>query len=159
MIDNTSQGPACENLRTLIYFLGLIIDQKLGELRKGTPYEKVRSSDVRVFVTAARACNTISHIARELQITRQSVQKSVRRLVDLGVVALEATPGNNRDKLVALTKRGVLARGTAANQIGLVEHEFAQILGAEGVEHLRQAMMKLVAANYDDGLKPKLNKS
>ena len=158
MIDETSPGPARENLRTLIYFLDLIIDQKLSQLRQGTPYEKVRSSDVRVFVTAAREPSTISQIARELQITRQAVQKSVRRLIDLGVVALEAMPGNNRDKQVALTTRGALARGTAANQIGLVEREFAQILGADGVEQLRHAMMKLVAANYHDVLKPKSGK-
>ena len=155
MIDKNSSGPARENLRTLIYFLGLIIDHKTNLLRKGTAYEKVRSSDVRVFVTAARAPSTISKIARELHITRQSVQMSVQRLMKLGVLALEPVPGNNRDKHVVLTQRGILARGTAGNQIGQVESDFAKVIGAEGVEQLRQVMMKLVAANADDLYKSK----
>jgi DNA-binding MarR family transcriptional regulator len=153
MIDDTDIGPSPENLRTLIYFMGLIIDHKLVEHRRGTAYAKVRPSDIRVFVTAARESKTIAKIARELHITRQSVQKSVQRLVDLGVLAPEAIEGNNRDKNIVLTQRGILARGTAGNQIGLVEGEFAKIIGTEGVENLRQMLMKIVAANTIDLLK------
>jgi DNA-binding MarR family transcriptional regulator len=155
MIDDVSAGPSRENLRTLMYFLGLIIDHKLSEQRKGTAYEKVRPSDIRVFVTAAREPSTIARIARDLHITRQSVQMSVHRLMDLGVLAMDAIEGNNRDKHVVLTQRGVLARGTAGNQIGMVENEFAKIIGVEGVEALRQMLVKLVAANADDLLKSK----
>jgi DNA-binding MarR family transcriptional regulator len=149
MIDENESGPTRENLRTLNYFMGLIIDQKLSTLRQGTAYERVRPSDVRVFVAASRATTTISGIARDLHITRQSVQMSVHRLIELGVLALEPMPGNNRDKQVVLTARGILARTTAGNQIRRVEKDFAQIIGAEGVEALRQAMVKLVAANAE----------
>ncbi len=155
MLDENASGPSRDNLRTLFYFLGLIVDHKLTLMRKDTPYKGVRPSDARVFVTAARDPKTISAIARDLHITRQSVQMSVHRLMKLGVLQLEALPGNKRDKQVVLTQRGVLARTTAGKQIAQVENEFAKVIGSDSLENLRQSLAKLVAANMEDFVQSK----
>jgi DNA-binding MarR family transcriptional regulator len=139
--------PSTDNIRSLTYFLNLIIDQKLISLRKGTPYEKVRQSDTRVFVAASRRPQTISEIGRYMHITRQSVQMSVHRLMKLGVLELQPAPGNRRDKVVHLTQKGQLARASAARQIADIEREFAAIIGTAELERLRGAMAKLIGAN------------
>ncbi|MDE2384131.1 MAG: winged helix-turn-helix transcriptional regulator [Alphaproteobacteria bacterium] len=147
MTDIPSAGPARNNLRSLVYFLGEIMDRKIAERRKGTPYEKVRPSDIRVFVTAARSEMSISEVARELGVSRQTVQASVQRLVTLGVVEVRALPGSRRDKLVGVTARGALAQKTAQQQILAVEADLAALVGEEKFEDLRQMLEILVSSN------------
>ncbi len=142
MVDSTDKNPAKDNVRTLIYHLGLAIDERLLALRKGTIYENARSSDARVFVTAARQPSTISEIARELKITRQAAQMSVQRLMKLQVVEVESV--NGRDKRVVITPKGQLARNTAARQIEFIEKEFAAVLGEDGLGKLRDNLATIV---------------
>ena len=145
MTDSVETDPLHDNIRTLLYYLGLAVDERLLDYRRGTPYEHVRQSDVRVFITAARANYTISDIARELRITRQAAQMSVKRLLALQVVSLKPVPGNNRDKHVVLTARGQQARQSAAKQSARIEAELAQVVGAEGLEKFRHTLSALVA--------------
>ena len=151
MVDETHSPVAQDNVRTLMYYLGLAIDERLSQLRKGTPYEKARPSDARVFVRALRHPQTISEIARELQITRQAAQKSVQRLLKLQVLKLQNIDGNKRDKLVVVTPRGVLASRTAGHQVSLVEQEFAALIGKDKVEEFRRTLVILL-----DGMQSKL---
>jgi DNA-binding MarR family transcriptional regulator len=144
MVDELENEPTATNLRTLIYHLGLVFDERLTNLRRGTIYEHARNSDGRLFVTAARAPHSISEIARELRITRQAAQMSVQRLLKLGVVELRNAPGNSRDKHVVLTPRGKQARKTAARQINHVEQQFANLIGAAELENLRGTLARLI---------------
>ena len=138
--------PPVDNIRTLVYYLGLAIDARLSEARRGTPYEHVRPSDVRLFVTAGRKVQTISEVARELGITRQAAQMGVHRLLKLKVVELLSGPDNKRDKLVHITPKGQLARNSAGMQIEKLEAEFATIIGVEGVATFRENLMALLSA-------------
>ena len=146
MTDNSSALPGIDNIRTLSYFLGMVIDNKLANMRRETPYAQVRPSDIRVFVTAARSPKSISAIARELHISRQAAQSSVQRLQDLGVVEAETSIDNRRDRVVVITPRGRMAGATAASQITQVEQEFAAVIGPEAWAEFRQNFKKLVQA-------------
>jgi DNA-binding MarR family transcriptional regulator len=137
MVDKESERVPIDNIRTLLYYLGLAIDARMSQFRRGTPYENVRPSDVRVFVRASRSAFTISDIARELQITRQAAQSSVQRLLKLQVIALKLLPGNKRDKVVVITPKGELATKTARQQVVNLENEFAEMVGKEKLEELR----------------------
>jgi DNA-binding MarR family transcriptional regulator len=145
MTDDQHHSPSENNIRTLLYFLGERVDHKLAERRKGTPYERVRASDIRVFVSAARVPKSISDIARLLGISRQSAQSSIGRLVKLGVVELETRPINKREKRVLITPRGVLAGKTARQQIDAIESEMAATIGTENLEAMRNHLIKLVS--------------
>ena len=147
MVDIADKSLAKDNIRTLIYHLGLALDEKLLALRKGTIYENVRSSDARVFVTAARQAYTISEIARELNITRQAAQMSVQRLTKLQVVETQSV--NGRDKRVVITPKGQLARNTAARQFAYIEKEFAAVLGEEHLEKFRSNLATIVQRMRD----------
>ena len=138
--------PPIDNIRTLVYYLGLAIDARLSAARRGTPYEYVRPSDVRLFVTAGHKVRTISEIARELGVTRQAAQMGVQRLLKLKVVELRSGPDNKRDKLVHITPKGQLARNTASSHVENLEAEFAAIIGADGVATFRENLMVLLSA-------------
>ena len=149
MVDIDENLPPLDNIRTLLYYLGLAIDERLLEFRKNSPYEHARPSDARVFVTAAHQPRTISDIARELKITRQAAQRSVQRLVQLQVAELQAVPGNHRDKLVIITPRGIMARNIAVKQIRHIEDEFVATIGEQGLADLRQTLGLLLAKLQD----------
>ena len=144
MPDKTDIVPASDNIRCLIYFLGLSVDQKMAQMRRKTPYAQVRASDVRVFVNAARNPTTISGIARQLQISRQAAQLSVGRLKKLGVVELVGVVGNRRDKQVHVTPRGQLVMRRGIDQITAIEQEFENILGSKAWASLLSSLKLLV---------------
>ncbi len=84
MVDNPSEnpspaGPVRDNIRTLIYLFGQELDERITALRRGSGYESVRASDIRVFVHAADGNGSISEIARRLGISRQAVHMSAQR--------------------------------------------------------------------------------
>ena len=147
MRDKTDFIPASDNIRSLIYFLGLSVDQKMVQMRRKTPYAQVRASDVRVFVNAARNSTTISAIARQLQISRQAAQLSVGRLKKLGVVELVGVAGNRRDKQVHITPRGQLVMLRGIDQITEIEQEFEKIVGPEAWSNLLNSLKLLVQAS------------
>ena len=144
--DHKARAIPYDNIRGLLRDLADLLDKRAVVHRRGTRYEKVRQSDVRVFIIASRQPSTEADIARELEVSRQAVHSSVQRLKDLGVVEQVAQPGNGRDKLVVVTESGWQAQVVANNTIQLLEKECAEILGAKGLEQLRKQLVVLVSA-------------
>ncbi len=144
MADDSPQVPPYDNIRNLFYKLAPVLDQRSVKYRKGTRYEHVWQSDARVFVQATRRKMSLSEIARELKITRQAVQASIKRLRKLDVVNLEAIPGNRRDKCVVITQRGVSAQATAVRQIAMMEEEIARDIAPMDLETFRTGLQAVL---------------
>jgi DNA-binding MarR family transcriptional regulator len=144
MGEDSVQIPRYDNIRNILYQLTHVLDERLLQYRKGSRYEKVWQSDTRVFVQATRRKMTLSEIARELKVTRQAVQASVKRLRELEVLDLEAIPGNRRDKWVVVTPRGKLAQEGVVRQVSVMEEEIANALGPLDLETFRAALLSLL---------------
>jgi DNA-binding MarR family transcriptional regulator len=144
--DQPKRAIAFDNIRGLLQDLASELDRRAVVHRRGTRYENVRQSDVRVFILASRQSRTVSEIARELEVTRQAVHSSVTRLKALEVVELLPQPGSDRDKLVAVTEKGWQAQAVANTTIQHLEKECAEILGAKGLEQFRKQLLALVTA-------------
>ncbi len=144
MADDSPQVPPYDNIRNLFYKLAHVLDQRSVQYRKGTRYERVWQSDARVFVQATRRTMSLSEIARELKVTRQAVQASIKRLRKLDVVALEAIPGNRRDKRVVITKRGMSAQATAVRQIVMMEDEIARDIAPMDLDTFRNGLQRVL---------------
>ncbi len=146
MAESDSPTVPVDNIRSLLHFVIQCLDERLQVYRKGTRYESVRPSDVRVFVSALRQPRRITDLAKALKISRQAVQMSVKRLAELKVVELQPVPGNQRDKLIVITDRGMSARRTAEEQIGRLEKEVSDVIGKEDLETLRIMLAKVCDA-------------
>ena len=146
MVDKVPIPFPIQNIRSLLQEISVGVDNRLQELRVGSRYANVRNSDVRVFMRAYRAPATVAEIARILDISRQAVHASVKRLQALKIVALQAQPGNDRDKLVVVTGRGVHAQNTALEQIKIIEAQMADVIGAEALEKLRSQLLRISQA-------------
>ena len=69
----------------------------------------------------------VAHIARNMGLARQSVQRIVDLLADKGLVRFEANPHHQRAKLVVLTDEG----HAAAHAAGAKQQPWAHSLAAE----------------------------
>ena len=143
MIDNTISPPP-STLYNLLAQLSFLLDNRYLQLRLDTRYRDIRRSDARVFVQVARRARGETEIAQEMNVTRQAVQASVKRLKDFGLVEIVPMPNNGRNKIVQLTEEGIGASAFASDLIRQVEAECAAIVGAEEFERLRGLLMHLV---------------
>ncbi len=142
MIDGELAVPL-NNIRSLIQGVSDGLDAKLHAYRKGTRYESVRPSDVRVFVLALRQPRSISELARILGVTRQAVHASVKRLRQLKIIDLQSNSAHPQEKLVVLTDSGAKARQAAQVQVEQMEADIAAIIGKDGLENLRITLAAL----------------
>ena len=143
MVDRRQIPFPTQNIRSLLQEISTGLDHRLQELRVGSRYANVRNSDVKVFMRAYREPSTVAEMARVLDISRQAVHASVKRLQALKIVALQSQPGNGRDKLVVVTERGVHAQNTALEQIKIIEAHMADVIGVEALEQLRRQLSLL----------------
>ena len=144
MLDHVQTVIPFSNIRGLMQDFTLQLDRMIGEQRRGTKYEKVRKSDIRVFISISRRKQTVTEIAREMDVTRQAIHSSVKRLIDMDVVGLVPQPGNHKEKLVVITERGEKTRAYAMEQIASLEAECASIIGQQGLETFRALLLALV---------------
>jgi DNA-binding MarR family transcriptional regulator len=136
-------------LYNLMQQLSAMLDKRAVGLRRGSRYQDVRPSDVRTFVQVARKARGESEIAQIMNISRQAVQSSVKRLAAMQLVEVVPMPGNGRNKIVQVTEKGAHARDTAADHIRIVEAEFAAIIGVEELERLRGLLLHLTTGYRD----------
>jgi DNA-binding MarR family transcriptional regulator len=147
MVDDSKLPFPDQNIRSLLNAVILSLDSRLRELRKDTRYSGVRNSDVKVFMSAFRASGTIAEIARALDVSRQAVHASVKRLQAIKVVELQPVPNNSRDKLVVMTERGRHAQQTAWDQINTIEKEMAAVIGTKALQQMRQSLSLLAQSS------------
>lgn len=155
-VDRTPEIPVL-NIRTLAYFFSQMMDSRIDELRAGTPFAGLRHSDVRVFVAASRNNRTASEIARALRITRQSVQSSIRRLQETGLVDLAPHSISKRDKLVRLTQKGIGASGLALQVLDVIEGELVAALGAADYAAFKSTLAKLLSTYRGGEFLPRID--
>lgn len=75
----------------------------------------------------------VAHIARNMGLTRQSVQRVVELLLERGFVRLDANPHHQRAKLVVLTEAGRAALAGAEHAVAAVDRVAIERIGAERV--------------------------
>lgn len=85
----------------------------------------------------------ITELARQAQITKQSISYLIDHLETHGYVERVPDPNDGRAKIVRLTERGWAVDRAAREIGGQVESEWARSLGEERVHQLRQTLVDL----------------
>jgi DNA-binding MarR family transcriptional regulator len=75
----------------------------------------------------------VAHIARNMGLTRQAVQRVVDLLVERGFVALETNPHHRRAKLVVLTAAGRTALDAAEAAAAPLDRRIVERVGSERI--------------------------
>ena len=84
-----------------------------------------------------------SELAARLRISKQALNYLLGELERLGYLERRPDPDDLRSKRIALTPRGVAASGVIREAVGEVEAAWAQQLGAERFDQLRNLLLEL----------------
>jgi DNA-binding MarR family transcriptional regulator len=144
MIDETPRGLSADNIRSLLHYLTIEMDEQMASARQGTAFGQVRPADAKIAIIASRKKRTLSELARLMGVSRQAIHLAVQRLIKMQILALEPVPQDKREKFVVITPHGHDAIALAEKQIRNMEVELAEVIGAEGVETLRATVQVLL---------------
>lgn len=104
--------------------------------------EYISDSEAHMLGTLNIKAMTVAEIARRMNISRQGAHKCAKKLIDSEYIIMESIEGNNRDKLLVLTKKGE----DYCNQMSIlkkqVEEEVVNNIGYENVEFLKEFLRK-----------------
>ena len=112
---------------------------KLWLERKG---EYITDTEAHMLGMIDAKCMTVAEIARKMNISRQGAHKCAKKLIDSEYIKMNVIEGNNRDKLLVLTKKG---QDYCCEMLILkqqVEEEIKNKLGHENVELLKKLLRK-----------------
>jgi DNA-binding MarR family transcriptional regulator len=84
-----------------------------------------------------------SELAARLRISKQALNYLLGELERLGYLERRADPDDLRSKRIALTPRGIASVGVIREAVGEVETAWAQQLGAERFDELRNLLLEL----------------
>ena len=85
---------------------------------------------------------TVAEIARKMNISRQGAHKCAKKLIDSEYIIMNAIEGNNRDKLLVLSKKGEEYCREMLILKQQVEEEIIKNIGYENVEFLKEFLRK-----------------
>jgi DNA-binding MarR family transcriptional regulator len=88
----------------------------------------------------------LTDLATAARMTRPAMAELVDDLQRLGIVERRPDPTDRRAKLITLTEQGWEAMRTGHAIIAQLEAEYADLIGRERFETMRQAMQDLLAA-------------
>ena len=83
---------------------------------------------------------TVAEIARKMNISRQGAHKCAKKLIYSEYITMNAMEGNNRDKLLVLTKKGEEYCSEMLILKQQVEEEVCKNIGDENVEFLKEIL-------------------
>jgi DNA-binding MarR family transcriptional regulator len=84
-----------------------------------------------------------SELAARLRISKQALNYLLGELERLGYLERRVDPDDLRSKRIALTPRGIASVGVIREAVGEVETAWAQQLGAERFDELRNLLLEL----------------
>lgn len=99
-----------------------------------------------VLGAALREPQTVSAIARDMGLTRQSVQRTADLLVARGLAAYAENPAHRRAKLFAPTPEGLAAVRAIHPAHRVAAHRLAEQIGAERLSDVLAGMHELSEA-------------
>lgn len=85
---------------------------------------------------------TVAEIARKMNISRQGAHKCAKKLIDNEYITMEPVEGNNRDKLLVLTKKGKEYCDEMLIFKQKVEEEVIRNLGYDSVKFLKDLLRR-----------------
>ena len=106
-------------------------------------HREVRTGHIPVFGNVASGGMRITDLAANAGMTRQMMGRLVRELEELDYVDSQSDPTDQRAVIVTLTERGARFLADAPAAIADVERDYADLLGADELRQLREALVRL----------------
>lgn len=127
----------------MLLYLGFKwVENYLLRAAKGSEYNYLTLSQIRIFAFMRDCDTTLSDLAKQLNISRQAIQKTIATLVDKGLLELAESPDNRSAKLVKLTERGRGMQTWSREVIDRAETDLAEKIGVKKLRQLKEILGK-----------------
>jgi DNA-binding MarR family transcriptional regulator len=107
-------------------------------------FNDIAPSAGNVFPFIAREAMTISALAELAGVRKQTMAQAVEQLERGGYVERRENPDDRRSRLVFLTERGRTVTPVTHAAAAAVEQQWAELIGTNQLEHLRQELRGLL---------------
>jgi DNA-binding MarR family transcriptional regulator len=122
------------------------IVRRIAEGLVAAGFDDIRPAHTAVFQHINAEGSRLSELAERAQITKQSMGYLVDYLEEHGYLERRADPSDRRASLIFLTERGWAEVHEALRIIAEIEQEWAQRLGKQRMEQLRELLTELDAS-------------
>lgn len=124
--------------------------QEIDEALAAAGYTDIRPPFANVFPFVPSEGIQVSEIAKLTRVRKQTTAQAVAQLEQAGYVERRPDPHDRRAQLVFLTAKGEAVRPVTAAAGRRVEERWAELIGAEELEGLRQTMTQLLNELRDE---------
>ena len=133
------------NIADLLHDPFQILVDELHEGLAEAGYPDIRPAHGNVFGYIHKEGSRLTELAERAQLTKQTMGYLVDYLEERGYVERGPDPGDKRAKVVRLTEAGREAVRTARKIMGRIEARWAELLGEDRMEQLRELLQELNA--------------
>jgi DNA-binding MarR family transcriptional regulator len=146
--DRNASPPEPERPPNIAELLNGPFQVLVDELHEGLAeagYPDIRPAHGNVFGYIRKEGSRLTELAERAQLTKQTMGYLVDYLEERGYLEREPDPGDKRAKIVRLTDEGREAVRTARKIMGRIEARWAELLGEDRMEQLRELLTELDA--------------
>jgi DNA-binding MarR family transcriptional regulator len=130
-------------LGALLRAPGAAIVERIASDLVAAGYSDIRPSHFSVFQQLPAEGGRLTLLAERAQITKQSMGALIDQLVTTGYLERVPDPADGRAQIIRRTARGWQVEQIARASISELESEWADALGAERMQQLRQTLTDL----------------
>lgn len=130
------------DLATLMFVSYRAMDERVREAMRDAGYD-VTVAQARIAQRIAEDGTRLTELADRAQVTKQTASLLVAALEREGLVERVPDPGDGRARLIRLSPRGREASQRAMEVVIGVEREWAEHLGPELTDRMREGLVRL----------------
>jgi DNA-binding MarR family transcriptional regulator len=131
------------NLGVLLFLPYRAMEQRVFSELAELGFDDITPAQARVFQRIADRGSRLTDLAEQAQVTKQTAGFLVDQLERSGYVERVPDPSDGRARLVRVAARGRKAVRASARVVATVEQEWEEHLGRDGVETLRELLVRL----------------
>ena len=138
MIDNniSNKEPLDTNIVGLTMGLVEWMEAEIIELNKYLPY-KVSFAEIKLFNALRGKEKSISELARNLEVSRQAVHKTIHKLQNMGYLELIAKQNNKKDRIIKITNKGEAVKKQGAEHLITIEEKLSWSMGERNLGFMK----------------------
>jgi DNA-binding MarR family transcriptional regulator len=131
------------NLGVLLFLPYRAMEQRVFAELAERGFDDITPAQARVFQRIEDGGSRLTDLAEQAQVTKQTAGFLVDQLERSGYVERVPDPSDGRARLVRVAPRGRRAVRASARVVATVEQEWEEHLGRDGVETLRELLVRL----------------
>ena len=132
------------NLRQLLLATSRLVNWKMTEILVQRGYKRFRTTHFNLFSHIDLDGTRLNVLAGRANMTKQAMWQLANELEALGYAERRVDPSDRRNRIIALTPKGMKLLFESFDALEEIESNLAAVVGSQPYQHLKQ-MLKMVS--------------